>query len=91
MALGRCVFFASNPMFMLLTETSRVSTGKVTKLKQIRTIHAPPLRRFYYAEELQGYLAYKKQPPPLGPPCDPGKVLLYVSRRGVFLVSEVPL
>ena len=40
MNLGRCVFFASNPMFMLLAEPSRISTGKVTKLKQIRTSKA---------------------------------------------------
>ena len=33
--------------------------------------------------ELRGYLARKKQPPPLGPP--------RVPRRGLFLMSEVPL
>ena len=42
---------------------------------------------------LQGYLAHEKQPPPpLGPLYDPlGIVLLQGPRRGVFIMSEVPL
>ena len=41
---------------------------------------------------LQGYLAHKKQPPPLGPPYDHRCVVpLQGPRRGVFLMSELPL
>ena len=40
---------------------------------------------------VQGYLAHKTQPPPLGPPYDPRYSPTEGPRRGVFLMIEVPL
>ena len=40
---------------------------------------------------LQGYLAHEKLHPPLGPPKGPRYGLLQDPRRGLFLMSEVPL
>ena len=40
---------------------------------------------------MQGYLAHKKLPPPLGPPYDPWLSLTEGPRRMVFLMIEAPL
>ena len=55
-----------------------------------RETFAAPVCACHSVHGLQGYLAHKKQPPPLGPPKDP-RHSPTVGRRGVFLVKEVPL
>ena len=40
---------------------------------------------------LQGYLAHKNTPTPLGPPQNPTHIPTVGSYGGLFLISEVPL
>ena len=50
-----------------------------------------PTSQAQWEAEVQGYLAHKKLPPPLGPPYGPRHMLLQVPKGGRFLMSEVPL
>ena len=54
--------------------TSRLSIKKTLSFvlrSVIGAIQPPPMSSFCVRPPVQGYLAHKKQPPPLGPPYDP--------------------
>ena len=85
---GRCVFLiSSNPCIQIALH----HTPEFKQISPIIQVGIAYRRHIAGFLRIQGYLAHTKQPPPKDHRRTLGKVLLQGSRRGVVLISEVPL